>query len=159
MAHIHELIDFIVTAFIVYERKVLLVFHNQLQKWLPIGGHIELNEDPEQALFREIQEECGLEVEILSSKPDIGNEGRKPLLTPNYLDIHKISDTHRHTSLTYFARAKSDTVKLAEREHEDIRWFRKADLENPEFQIQEDIKFYAREALRQAQGKPVKKAK
>lgn len=150
MPHIHEHIDFVVTAFIVYKGKVLLVFHKQLQKWLPIGGHIELDEDPEQALFREIQEECGLEVEILSSKPDIGNEGRKPLLTPNYLDIHRIGETHSHTSLTYFARAKSDTVKLAEREHEDIRWFSEADLENPEFQIQEDIKFYVREALAKA---------
>lgn len=148
MPHIHELIDFVVTAFIVCEDKVLLVFHKKLQKWLPIGGHIELDEDPEQALFREIQEECGLEVEILSSKPNIGNEGRKPLLTPNYLDIHKITNTHSHTSLTYFARAKSDTVKLAEREHEDIRWFGEADLESPEFQIQEDIKFYAQEALK-----------
>jgi len=151
MPHIHELIDFVVTAFIVHEGKVLLVFHKKLQKWLPIGGHIELDEDPEQALFREIQEECGLEVEILSSKPDIENEGRKSLLTPNYLDIHKISDTHSHTSLTYFARAKSDTVKLAEQEHEDIRWFSEADLENQEFQIQKDIKFYAREAFKRVQ--------
>ena len=150
MPHIHELIDFVVTVYIVYGDKVLLVFHKQLQKWLPIGGHIELDEDPEQALFREIQEECGLEVEILSSKPDIGNEGRKPLLTPNYLDIHKISDTHSHTSLTYFARAKSDTVKLAEREHDDIRWFSESNLENPDFAIQEDIKFYAREAIKRA---------
>mgnify|MGYP001617513992 CR=1 FL=1 len=150
MPHIHELIDFVVTVYIVYGDKVLLVFHKQLQKWLPIGGHIELDEDPEQALFREIQEECGLEVEILSSKPDIGNEGRKPLLTPNYLDIHKISDTHSHTSLTYFARAKSDTVMLAEREHEDIRWFSEADLENPKFQIQKDIKFYIKEAIKKA---------
>lgn len=150
MAHIHELNDFVVTVFIVYEGKVLLVFHKQLQRWLPVGGHIELNEDPEQALFREIQEECGLEVEIFSSKPDIGSEGRKPLLTPNYLDIHKISETHSHTSLTYFARAKSDTVKLAEKEHDDIRWFSEADLENPEFKIQDDIKFYARESLEKA---------
>lgn len=67
--HIHELIDFAVDVFIVYKNKVLLVHHIEQNKWLPVGGHVELNEDPEQALFREIKEECGLEVEIFGEKP------------------------------------------------------------------------------------------
>jgi len=150
MAHIHELIDFTVAVFIVYENKVLLVYHRQLQKWLPVGGHIELDEDPEQALFREIQEECGLEVKVLASKPDIGEDGRKPLLTPTYLDIHTINDKHRHVGFIYFAKAKSNDAKLAVEEHEEIRWFSEEDLENPKFNLQEDIKFYAREALAKA---------
>jgi ADP-ribose pyrophosphatase YjhB (NUDIX family) len=61
--------DFTVEAFVVHHNRVLLIYHKQLQKWLPLGGHIELNEDPEQALVREITEESGLEVEILSQKP------------------------------------------------------------------------------------------
>ena len=40
-------------------------------KWIPMGGHIELDEDVEAALYREIKEETGLQVEILSKKPDI----------------------------------------------------------------------------------------
>jgi ADP-ribose pyrophosphatase YjhB (NUDIX family) len=69
MPHMHELMDFTVEALVVHENRVLLIYHQQLHKWLPLGGHIELDEDPEQALFREITEESGLEVDILSQKP------------------------------------------------------------------------------------------
>ena len=47
MAHIHEKIDFTVAIFVVHEGKVLLIHHRNLNKWLPLGGHIELDEDPE----------------------------------------------------------------------------------------------------------------
>lgn len=57
MPHIHDLIDFTVAAYIVNNGKVALVNHLQLKRWMPVGGHIELNEDPEEALFREIKEE------------------------------------------------------------------------------------------------------
>jgi ADP-ribose pyrophosphatase YjhB (NUDIX family) len=148
MPHIHELIDFTVEAFVVHAERVLLVYHRQLHKWLPLGGHIELDEDPEQALFREIAEESGLEVEILSQKPAQYFEGRKFLYPPVYLDVHPITSTHQHIGLVYFAKAASDQVTLAAAEHEAIRWFSEAELRDPAFDIQPDILFYADEALR-----------
>ena len=45
MAHIHEKIDFTVAIFVVFQGKVLVIHHRQLDKWLPLGGHIELDED------------------------------------------------------------------------------------------------------------------
>ncbi|RLS89050.1 MAG: NUDIX domain-containing protein, partial [Planctomycetota bacterium] len=62
MAHIHEKIDFTVAVFVVHEKKVLVIHHKKLDKWLPLGGHIELDEDPEQAALRETLEESGLAV-------------------------------------------------------------------------------------------------
>ena len=53
MAHIHEKIDFTVAIFVVQDGKLLLIHHRALNKWLPLGGHIELDEDPEQAALRE----------------------------------------------------------------------------------------------------------
>ena len=44
MAHIHEKIDFTVAIFVVQEKKVLLIHHRKLDRWLPLGGHIELEE-------------------------------------------------------------------------------------------------------------------
>ncbi len=62
MPHIHEKIDFTVEVFIVYDNKVLLRKHDKYKKWLSIGGHIELDEDPNQAAIREVKEEVGLDI-------------------------------------------------------------------------------------------------
>ncbi len=147
MPHIHKLIDFVIDVFIIHQNKVLLIFHKKLKKWLPIGGHIELNEDPDEALFREVEEECGLKIEVVGNKPNIKSEGTKFLYPPVFLDIHNITDIHKHVGLYYFARAKSDKFVLNKKEHDDIRWFNKEDLDNPRFNLSPAVKFYARKAL------------
>ncbi len=48
------------TGFIVYREKILLHYHPKVREWLPPGGHIEKNEDPLEAIVREINEETGL---------------------------------------------------------------------------------------------------
>jgi len=53
MSHIHEKIDFTVEVFIVYKNKVLLRMHDKHHRWLSVGGHIELDEDPIQAAMRD----------------------------------------------------------------------------------------------------------
>lgn len=154
MPHIHDLIDFVVSAWIVYNSRVLLVFHKGQQTWLPIGGHIELDEDPIEALYREVREECGLDIEVIGTikNPDYPSESTtKLLLTPAYLDIHPINNAHRHVALEYFAKAKSDTIKLADGEHDRIRWFDVSELDEPKYNILPAIKFFAKEALRKAQ--------
>lgn len=150
MPHIHELNDFTVYIFIVYGNKVLLIFHKKMKIWLGIGGHIELDEDPDQALFREVKEECGLDIEVLSEKPNVESKGTKFLYTPAFLDIHDISGIHRHIALCYFAKAKSDKFIHNKEEHDDIRWFTKEDLDNPEFNLNEAVKFYAKKAIERA---------
>ncbi len=150
MPHIHELIDFTVGAYIVFQHKVLLVDHKKLKMWMPIGGHIELNEHPIQAIIREIQEECGLTVELIGSNvppAPMLEGGVEPLLAPMYMDIHDISETHRHVGLVYFAKATTDTVKLAEQEHNSIRWFTKEELEDPANNVYPYVRFYATKAL------------
>ena len=64
MPHIHKLIDFTVEVFIVHKHKVLLRRHDKYKKWLSIGGHIELHEDPVEAAIREVKEEVGHEPQI-----------------------------------------------------------------------------------------------
>jgi 8-oxo-dGTP pyrophosphatase MutT (NUDIX family) len=150
MAHIHELIDFIVSVYIVNNDKVLLVDHKKLKLWLPIGGHIELNEDTDEALFREVKEECGLKIKVLGTKPDIQSAGTKFLYAPKFLDLHKISDAHKHVGLIYFAESESDRFVFNKEEHNDIKWFSEEDLENPVFEVMPSIKFYAKEALKTA---------
>jgi len=150
LPHIHEKYDFVVSAFIVFQNKVLLIYHKKYSEWLPIGGHIELDEDPEQALYREISEECGLRVKILAPVPKIRHAGVKPLPTPSYMDTHRISRTHRHTAFVYFGTAQSAAVKLHEREHREYRWVPFSGLKSPELRLTKSIYFYCAEALKAA---------
>ncbi len=149
MPHIHEKYDFVISAFIVYENKVLLVNHPRYNKWLAVGGHIELDEDPEQALYREIKEECGLEVDVLSPKPSFVSPDSKILITPEFIDVHPAGGEHQHISLVYFAIARGNAHKLSS-EHTDMQWLSETDLDNPKYNISESIKFYCRDALQKA---------
>lgn len=147
MAHIHELYDFTITVFIVNsEAQVLLVDHPNYQKWLPIGGHIDLDEDPEQALYREIQEECGLEVSLLTTKPDITSPGTKFILTPNYVDVHEAHLPHQHISFIYFAKSDSSNFVLSS-EHRAMRWFDQVELTDEKYELSPSIVFYAQKAI------------
>jgi len=74
-------------------------------------------------------------------------EGKKHLRPPEYLDIHPIKGNHRHIGMIYFVQAKTDKISLAVAEHHDIRWLTENDLAAPEYALQPDIIFYAREAL------------
>src|SRR5215472_17482854 len=145
MAHIHEKIDFTVGIFVVHDSKVLLIHHRKLDKWLPLGGHIELHEDPEQAARREAKEESGLDVELLGERPPTTSPGTRALIAPRFLDIHRITDTHEHIGMIYWARPKIASARrddrtprrgvptiLATEEHHDIRWCSADELEKLE---------------------------
>lgn len=151
MSHIHEKYDFVVNAFIVYENQVLLVNHPRYDKWLPVGGHIELDEDPEEALFREVREEVGLEIELIDTKPALESPGTKFIHTPSFLDVHEAEPPHRHIALIYFAKAKnSNYVKSAE--HLEVRWVSLNDLDEKDYQLSPAVKFYAEEAIKAAKS-------
>ena len=152
MAHIHEKIDFTVCIFVVQDRRVLLIHHRKLDKWLPLGGHVELDEDPEQAALREAREESGIEVELLGERPPTSGPGTRALIAPRFLDIHRISDTHEHIGMIYWARPKNGTMTLASEEHHDIRWCSAAELEGLVPAIPDAIRWYCLKALEEVEG-------
>jgi 8-oxo-dGTP pyrophosphatase MutT (NUDIX family) len=149
MAHIHEQIDFAVAIFVVHKGKVLLVHHRNLKQWLPVGGHIELDEDPEQAALRETREESGLEVELLGERPPTTGPGTRALIAPRFMDIHRITDTHRHIGLIYWARPKSGTVTLSPSEHHAIRWCTAQEIEELQPPMAAAVKWYCHQAMRE----------
>jgi 8-oxo-dGTP pyrophosphatase MutT (NUDIX family) len=147
MAHIHDLIDFTVAIFIVHDEKILLIHHRKLEKWLPLGGHIELDEDPEAAAIREAREESGLEIQIIGDRPPVTEDGTRALIAPRFLDIHRISDTHEHIGMIYFARVAGGDLALAEAEHHDIRWVSRDEMEKLQPPISGAIRWYCHKAL------------
>jgi 8-oxo-dGTP pyrophosphatase MutT (NUDIX family) len=152
VAHIHEKIDFTVCIFVVEDHRVLLIHHRKLDKWLPLGGHVELDEDPEQAALREAREESGIEVELLGERPPTSGPGTRALIAPRFLDIHRISDTHEHIGMIYWARPKNGTMTLASEEHHDIRWCTAAELEELVPPIPDAIRWYCLKALEEVEG-------
>jgi 8-oxo-dGTP pyrophosphatase MutT (NUDIX family) len=147
MAHIHEKIDFTVAIFVVQQGKVLLIHHRQLDKWLPLGGHVELDEDPEFAALREAKEESGLEVELLGERPPTTGPGTRALIAPRFLDIHRITSTHEHIGMIYWARPKYGALTLSSSEHHDIRWCSASDLGALQPPMSEAVKWYCLKAI------------
>lgn len=148
MPHIHDKIDFGVEVFIVYENRVLLRKHDKYKKWLGVGGHIELNEDPIQAAIREVKEEVGLDVELDSAlKPNHNLDETGDLIPPYYLNRHRINDIHEHIAFIYFAKSHTDKIKQGENERsEECKWFTREELLS-DAEITPSIKFYALKAL------------
>ena len=149
MPHIHEKIDFTVAIFVVHQGKVLVIHHRKLDRWLPLGGHIELDEDPEQAALRETREESGLEVELIGERPPTTGPGTRALIAPRFLDIHRISETHEHIGMIYFARPRSGQTTLAADEHHQIRWCTSDELDALDPPMSDAVKWYCRVALRE----------
>jgi len=155
MAHIREKIDFTVAVFVVHDEKILLIHHRQLDKWLPLGGHVELEEDPEQAALREAKEESGLEVELLGERPPTTGPDTRALIAPRFLDIHRITNTHEHIGMMYWARPKRGSgapaavPKLAADEHHDIRWCSAEELDKLQPPMSDAVKWYCRAAIRE----------
>ena len=147
MAHIHEKIDFTVAIFVVHAGKVLVIHHKKLDRWLPLGGHIELDEDPEQAALRETKEESGLDVELIGERPPTTGPGTRALIRPRFLDIHRISETHEHIGMIYFARPQSGQATLAPAEHHAIRWCDARELDELQPAMSDAVKYYCRAAL------------
>jgi 8-oxo-dGTP pyrophosphatase MutT (NUDIX family) len=148
MAHIHEKIDFTVAIFVVHDGRILLIHHRKLNAWLPLGGHIELDEDPEQAALREAKEESRLDVTLLGERPPTTGPGTRALIAPRFLDIHRITDTHDHIGMIYWARPKnSAAAQCATDEHHDIRWCSAQELDALQPPMSTAVKWYCRKAI------------
>ncbi len=124
----HVTRDFVSTVYVVHNEKVLLVFHKKLNKWLPPGGHINPNELPEDAAVREVKEETGLDIEIISNKPNEYSYNVKPLFTPEFIQLEDISEGHQHVDLLYLAVPKTDEIKIDTFELKTARWFSIAEM-------------------------------
>ncbi len=151
MPHIHEKIDFTVEAFIVHNNKVLLRKHDKYKLWLSIGGHIELDEDPLEAVVREAKEEVGLDITVHSQKDNFVSKDEPDVIDkipPVFMYRHHTSPTHEHVCFVYFATTNTSEVIPGDNESKtDIRWFTMDDLNKNDVGITDRILFYAKNAL------------
>src|SRR3989338_3992126 len=151
MPHIHEKIDYTAEVFVVYSNTVLLRKHDKYKIWLSVGGHIELDEDPNQTAIREVKEEVGLDVVLADGLRPFTKEtsGYKELIPPMFLNRNRISEKHEHVVLVYFAKSKTDKLILpiTKEVSEGCKWFTIDELKNPKFELTKHVQIYANSAL------------
>lgn len=139
MGHIHSdsEYDYTASATIVHKGKVLLLFHHKLHLWLPPAGHIELDEHPIEALYRETEEETGLTKEHLTLLTPYDNlvlerdpETSLGLPVPFDIDVHTVNNQgHRHIDLSYIFVSDTDHVRKEEGGAEQLEWFTLEEIE------------------------------
>jgi len=107
-------------------RRILLVFHEKLLRWVQPGGHFEPGEwEPTAAAAREALEETGME----TRGPEPGDAAKPPLLD---VDVHFIparqdEPEHRHFDLRFLLVAEPGRLHAREGTA-DYLWAAPSDL-------------------------------
>ena len=104
---------FTATGFVVHHGSIALHWHPKVKAWLPPGGHIEPNEDPVQAVKREVLEETGLEVEVLNTGAELRLPYPEEVIPPYTIMVEDIHDPvqgfHKHIDMIYFCQPTGGT--------------------------------------------------
>ncbi len=117
------------------ECKVLLVNHKKLGVWLYPGGHVEVNETPDETVIRETKEETGLDIEIISDKDESLANGEANVFAlhqPYAILCEKIAgdDEHYHIDLIYRGRIINENLNkiIKNSKAEEVSFFGSDDL-------------------------------
>ncbi len=135
---------FTVAVFVVWEGKVLLHHHRKLGMWLPPGGHIEVDELPDEAALREVWEETGVRVELVGERrEDITDPVQ--LHRPAGVQLENIGPNHQHIDLIYFAKAAGPAEIRDEFVGDQVGWYGPEDWEG--MRVNAEVRGWCERAL------------
>ena len=152
---------FTATAFVVRGDATLLHWHKRLARWLPPGGHIEQDEEPQEAALREVREETGLVCEVVATSPSHAFRQPQQLPAPYAVLLEDIPDSkepaHKHIDLIYFVRSV-DGAEHGTVDDPTLRWVSEAVLrddppldpglpDTPAAEVPEDVRTLALAAI------------
>lgn len=141
MPHIHtqpDQHDMTVSAYIIRreadEWRCLVHMHRKIDMLMQIGGHIELDQTPWQALVAELRDESGYELSELKvlqpykELPYVEKAIVHPV--PVLANTHSVGNEHYHSDMCYAFVAESLPMHPhAEGESNDLRWLSLAELQ------------------------------
>lgn len=99
-------LTFTSSVFLRYRERVLLIEHNLLKCWIPVGGALEAGETPLQAAKREAKEETGLTA-IFPEWPNVPDG-----TPPGFIgyEEHEAGPKGTHMNFCFLADVDSDQV-------------------------------------------------
>lgn len=121
--------QFTATVYVIDNQRVLLIYHRKLKKWLPPGGHLDPNEIPPDGARREVLEETGLEVELISQENVwIDRWNAKSFERPYMCLLEDVPErpeqpAHQHIDLIYVGRPIGGKEMQNLEETHGLRWF------------------------------------
>jgi ADP-ribose pyrophosphatase YjhB (NUDIX family) len=105
---------------VVHEDNILLVDHKNAQRWLPAGGHVEVDEHPRATVARELYEELGIQI----SMDDV-----EPPLMVTCTETVGLTAGHTDVSLWYVVNADmAALITFDASEFNAVRWFKFQDV-------------------------------
>jgi 8-oxo-dGTP pyrophosphatase MutT (NUDIX family) len=134
MPHIHTepgQHDFTASALIVKPGKepvVFMVRHKKYHRYIQPGGHVELHEDPWQAILHEIEEETGYmpsQLRLLQPRDGLSSVSSETTMLPMPIstNVHVAAPDHYHIDSIYLFETDEDPQKpIGENESEDVIW-------------------------------------
>ncbi len=155
--------DVTATTFVVWGEYTLLHRHPKLDLILPPGGHLEDNETPDEAAVREVREETGIDVALLSAGDAWPPASVAALTAPLGVLLEDIAPGHQHVDLLYIGVPEGDGATGAECSEvetsaqkapvpaEGFRWYHLTEL--VEGILPSSVCYYGRMAVRQVLGR------
>ena len=133
MAHQNYYVDLCTDTYIVNEGAVLLRMHEKYNFWIAPGGHVDPNEDLNEAALREVWEEVGIKVELVGPDSWVQKDepNNKDLVPPLFINRHSINDVHDHTSHIFVAKSDTREIKPQEEVSMEVEcvWVTQAELD------------------------------
>lgn len=134
-------IDLVVCGYLIENDNILLIHHKKLDMWLPVGGHIDKNETPDNALIREYKEETNLDIELLNMSKKYDKNIKYNVALPVYTNVHNVGD-HDHYCLFYLCKLRNSNNNEITIKHDEVidyKWLTPEEISNND-KIRDNIK-------------------
>jgi 8-oxo-dGTP pyrophosphatase MutT (NUDIX family) len=121
--------QFTATVYIIENNKVLLLLHPKVKKWLPPGGHLEVDELPCDCAIREAFEETGLRIELIKDEYiwidrwNATSFERPWLCLLENIPSRGSQPAHQHIDFIYLGRPLGGAISEEHRTQHSIKWF------------------------------------
>ena len=129
--------DFTATGYITNPERTKMIFvrHNKFNTWLPPGGHMEINELPHECVLLEVEEEIGINADIVQHGEQVNLNGASERQIPTpYCILHELIPAssrdveHMHVDFIYVMVSPECAASLQVREISDAKWLTKEEI-------------------------------